>query len=1143
MGLCKKIFRIVLLASVTIILISGPVIAAYTYYATVQVQETNGTDYDYLPIIADIDNDHLADNGYISLTGLDTRILSGSDELEHMVTDDKVLFVPPSTDGDSTSNYKYTLGNSLQSDFPIIVGDGGYITVADADSMELGDDFDIEIDGYVDTTYVGTYPVVAAVNGGYDDDIETTVVVNLPADISSGDLLLIFFCWSEGGETTSFPAGWVELFQEESASVGVGSALGAWYKIATGTEGGTVNATITGAGGESAHTTYRITGYDDIPIVGTATVGAGDSSPDPPELKSPWGSGATLWITACGAYDRTVDAAPANYTDLRNDKGAANFQSVGTAFREYDAFGEDPRVFTISANQDWVAQTVAIQGETPQFIYKEDAFVVSITDSEEITASILEDGAASTWVSPIGFDDPDIAWFNETLAYDSNAATSAVTTANVPPLDWSSYLVLTTEAMTIDSIRFDALSTPGLVDIIDLEVYYDDAWNELYEGGYDSHVWDTHDIGVEVETTQVRMRFYHSGGVGDQAIVYEVELHRVIHPAATVTATGVSSGEHIVKTTMSPAVTFGGVNTEIDCGDDISLDLLEFTIITKISLSVLPSVAGNDYCIVDRYGVVGGFRMLIDNDDDDVYMKLRGTADTTLSGTGTSLTLDKPYEVAVSYDGVDMRSYYEGVLDLGPDDSGTPMPSEGVEDFFIGSDNGGLFFDGFIDEVWVYDIALSDANMLAHYNGTFTDTANLVSNWKLDENAGANVVDDAGTNDGVIANGAWEVGALNLYVDNVLEDMEEGASVPDTGNDWYINRNNVMPYINYLKWGGSLALHEYYNTDDDGFDAVYDNEWVAQTFTPTIALKVRTVKLQLYRVLLPGTITVSIKATDDTGQPTGGDLCVGTIDGDTCVILPGSAWYEITLGPGYNLAADTKYAIVVRALNGDVFNFLGWRADKTSPTYTGGWLLHSVDGGSNWTDYLGWDLMFEEWALSSVVWYQPISMIVGTNLDDREGTDIGETGAAEEDATITWGANPAGIDVTIGSLISSDQPTISPASEAAVLDIVPEGTVPAGGTVNTTDLQDNPLYPVVHVINEYTGYTEEQIWFMGATFIILIIMGIAAVKVPNHLLLAGTIGLVVSGFFTAMEIYQWWMMLVFSFIFVMSILMERKPVL
>ena len=60
-----------------LVMVSGTVLAAYSYYATVQVQETGGNSYDYLPVIVDNDNDYLADNGYMSLTGLDTRVLSG----------------------------------------------------------------------------------------------------------------------------------------------------------------------------------------------------------------------------------------------------------------------------------------------------------------------------------------------------------------------------------------------------------------------------------------------------------------------------------------------------------------------------------------------------------------------------------------------------------------------------------------------------------------------------------------------------------------------------------------------------------------------------------------------------------------------------------------------------------------------------------------------------------------------------------------------------------------------------------------------------------------------------------------------------------------------------------------------------------
>jgi len=189
-------------------------------------------------------------------------------------------------------------------------------------------------------------------------------------------------------------------------------------------------------------------------------------------------------------------------------------------------------------------------------------------------------------------------------------------------------------------------------------------------------------------------------------------------------------------------------------------------------------------------------------------------------------------------------------------------------------------------------------------------------------------------------------------------------------------------------------------------------------------------------------------------------------------------------------------------------------------------------------DYLKWTV-----SDTLIAWYQPISMIVGTTLDDREGTDAGETGTAEEDATITWGANPAGVDAAIGSLVSSSQPEIAPAAGEEAVDVLPEGEIPAGGVVDTAALEDNPMYFLVEFISDNADLTEEQIWFGGATLLILLAMGIAVARVPNHLLLAGTIGLVFSGFFLAMHIYQFWMVIIFGFVWVASLIMERKPVI
>jgi len=164
MRLCKKIFRVTLLALIMLVLLGGTVLATYSYYATVQVQETGGNSYDYLPIITDVDNDYLADNGYISLTGLDTRVLLSSTELKHMVVDDKTLFVAPSIGAHSTGNYKYTLGNLPLDSLSVVVGYDGYITVPDADALELGDSFEVEVKGYINTSYAADKNLVYKAN-------------------------------------------------------------------------------------------------------------------------------------------------------------------------------------------------------------------------------------------------------------------------------------------------------------------------------------------------------------------------------------------------------------------------------------------------------------------------------------------------------------------------------------------------------------------------------------------------------------------------------------------------------------------------------------------------------------------------------------------------------------------------------------------------------------------------------------------------------------------------------------------------------------------------------------------------------------------------------------------------------------------
>ena len=162
----------------------------------------------------------------------------------------------------------------------------------------------------------------------------------------------------------------------------------------------------------------------------------------------------------------------------------------------------------------------------------------------------------------------------------------------------------------------------------------------------------------------------------------------------------------------------------------------------------------------------------------------------------------------------------------------------------------------------------------------------------------------------------------------------------------------------------ALARYEYYNEGDTSAGQYYGVNWTGQTFKPDSTFTILYVKLKLARVGSPGTITVSIRATS-AGLPTGADLISGTTDGDTLTTNAAGEWRTITLFPGTTLTADTTYAIVVRALDGDIStNYMWWRADNTSPTYTNGSVVSSSNAGDTWGSTTGTDFMFETWGSS-----------------------------------------------------------------------------------------------------------------------------------------------------------------------------------
>jgi hypothetical protein len=204
------------------------------------------------------------------------------------------------------------------------------------------------------------------------------------------------------------------------------------------------------------------------------------------------------------------------------------------------------------------------------------------------------------------------------------------------------------------------------------------------------------------------------------------------------------------------------------------------------------------------------------------------------------------------------------------------------------------------------------------------------------------------------------------------------------------------------------TIYESFNVPDDNYDHDLFTEgvsqWLAQSFTPTTSHNIPSAYLKLCRTgsVSPGNVTVSIRAIDSDGKPTGSDLCSGKIDGSTLTnnCTPGlntteGEWKQFTFNPSYYLYGNVTYAIVARADFGDGSNFVFWRL-RTSAGYSGGEPFYSTDGEASWTAWGMYDFLFEEYGT-----------ITGTTGDDYETTAL-----ASPEITNTPSSWPIGVVAT-----------------------------------------------------------------------------------------------------------------------------------
>ncbi|HEX5016502.1 MAG TPA: LamG domain-containing protein [Actinomycetes bacterium] len=283
--------------------------------------------------------------------------------------------------------------------------------------------------------------------------------------------------------------------------------------------------------------------------------------------------------------------------------------------------------------------------------------------------------------------------------------------------------------------------------------------------------------------------------------------------------------------------------------------------------------------------------------------------------TGDVFTAGQPYHVAVTKNGSTTKLYVNGVDQtiLGTNNT---VGSSG-DTWRIGEHNsGGELFDGVIDEVAIYNTALSAARVKAHYDvgasayarEVFSDSP--VAYYRMGEPSG-DVLDDMGGDSGAATGSLTRdvVGGLNTSNDDGAIDFDGSTSYVSVPHQSKLNLGNgPMSFEFWIKLG-NLGLTEQKIIDKDTTGAYQVVKLSSGAVQPNgiafgkadvafIASSTVSLDLDWHHVVITksgSTTKIYIDAVDRTGTvtdqtlgDTGGSLYIGSRRGGALEFLDGS---------------------------------------------------------------------------------------------------------------------------------------------------------------------------------------------------------------------------------------------------------------
>jgi len=123
------------------------------------------------------------------------------------------------------------------------------------------------------------------------------------------------------------------------------------------------------------------------------------------------------------------------------------------------------------------------------------------------------------WITPTGNDE---VWNYPELARDDSIETWAW--EGTGKQSWTAFITLSHAALLCSKIRFMPKDTAWKFTLVDVDVYYDGGWHNVYQGGFSRDVWNEKDLGGCYQVTEMRLRFYNDGNAIYNMLLIEVDF-------------------------------------------------------------------------------------------------------------------------------------------------------------------------------------------------------------------------------------------------------------------------------------------------------------------------------------------------------------------------------------------------------------------------------------------------------------------------------------------------------------------------------------------------------------------------------------------------------------------------------------------